>query len=106
MEQGMEFLYDLSIFEVLTYVVAIIVADAVLGILKTFKPDNENFDLRKLPQFLSENVFPYIGGLIVLGVVAEFANGPITVLFYTASVTVAAKFVIEIKDKVTNLFGK
>ena len=53
-----------------------------MGILKTFKKENENFDIRKLPQFVATNVFPFVGGLVVLAVVAEYVGQPYDGLFY------------------------
>jgi len=42
-------------------VLTLILVDTVLGILASLKMGQ--FDLRKLPQFLSRNVLPFIGAL-------------------------------------------
>lgn len=101
----MDFLLELSVWDATLIVVAAILLDAVVGILKTFKKENENFDIRKLPQFVATNVFPFVGGLVVLAVVAEYVGQPYDGLFYPIAGAVLAKYVAEIKDKLANLFG-
>jgi len=101
----MEFLQELNVWNALLVVIVGILVDAVLGVICTFKKENENFDLRKLPQFVATNVFPYVGGLLVLAVVAEYVGRPYDTIFYPIAVAVLAKYVAEIKDKLGNLFG-
>ena len=101
----MDFLLELSVWDATLIVVTAILLDAVVGILKTFKKENENFDIRKLPQFVATNVFPFVGGLVILAVVAECVGQPYDGLFYPIAVAVLVKYVAEIKDKLANLFG-
>lgn len=101
----MEFINELTVWNALIVVIAGILLDAVLGILKTLKPDNENFDLRKLPQFVQTQILPYVGGLGVLAIVAEFIGQPYDAMFYPVAVAVLVKYAAEIKDKLANLFG-
>ena len=77
--------------------------DAFFGILKALEA--KIFDLRKLPAFVAANIFPYIGGLVVVGVLAEYVGEPYRALFYLIAVFVGGKYLAEIKDKVAALFG-
>ena len=101
----MDFLLNMTVWNALFVVVVAILLDAVLGIIRTFKPDEENFDLRKLPQFVAGSIFPYVGGLVVLAVVAEYVGQPYDAIFYPVAVAVGLKYVMEIKDKAKTLFG-
>lgn len=101
----LDFLLELTVWQVLTIVVAGILLDAVLGVLNTFKPSEENFDIRKLPQFIAQNVFPYVGGLAAVALVADRVGEPYNYVFYFFAVSVVAKYVAEIKDKLFLLFG-
>lgn len=98
-------LVDYTIWYALLIVTAAIVLDAVLGIVNTFKPDTENFDFRKLPQFVATNIFPYVGGLGMLALVANVISEPFSVIFYPVAVAVLLKYLTEIKDKLAKLFG-
>lgn len=84
-------------------VLTLILVDTLLGIMLSLKQGR--FNLRKLPQFLSTNVLPYIGGLLVLGLAAG-SNAQLAAVFYAAAATAGTKYFIEIKDKVILLFGK
>lgn len=85
-------------------VVTAIVVDTVLGALKSVKSDYD-FDIRKLPQFLASGVLPYVGGLGVLALAAQFVGEPFAALFYASAAAVTLKYVAEIKDKISNMFG-
>ena len=100
-----DFILELSVWRAVMVVVAIIVADAIAGILKTFRPGEEDFDIRKLPQFIATNVLPYAGGLIVLALVANFIGEAFEHAFYAVSLLVMAKYAAEFFDKVKVLFG-
>lgn len=102
---GFEFLQEATVRTVFLVVLVTILVDTALGILRTFKPDQPNFDLRLLPKFLAENVFPYIGGLLVLALAAEFMDAAFGVIFYAAATSVFGKYITEIKDKGLDLFG-
>ena len=95
-----------SIFLALLVVICIIVLDALFGVINAFK--GGDFDLSKLPQFLAKNVFPYCGGLLLLGLAAKFL--PIddqtrNYLFYAAAVPVGGKYVKELWLKIKVVLG-
>ena len=103
---GFDFLQNPTVANVFLVVLVAILVDTALGIIRTFKPDQPNFDLRLLPKFLAENVFPYIGGLIVLAIAASFLDEAFGLIFFGAAATVFGKYLAEIKDKVLDLFGR
>ena len=105
MELDLGFLLELTVWRLLLIIVAGILLDAVLGVLVTFKPDEENFDIRKLPRFIATNIFPYVGGLAVVAIVADQVGQPYDFVFYGFAVPVVAKYLAEIKDKLFVLFG-
>lgn len=85
-------------------VVAIAIAiDTVLGILLGLK--NQQLDLRLLPQFLFTGVLPFIGGLLVLAILAYYIEVPFAGMFYAAAATIAAKYAADVWDKLKLLFG-
>lgn len=83
--------------------IGIIFADSFMGIWVSLK--NNTFNIREVPKFLVNNVFPYIGGLIILALVSTLSE-ELAALFYAADAAVMAKFMVEIKDKIAVLFGK
>lgn len=99
------------IMKSLTAILTIICLDTVLGILIGFK--DGTFTLSKLPEFLSKNVLPYMGGLSVIAIMAVYVNqvdpstgAIIEGIYYTASATVALKFTKEaLLDKTRQLFS-
>ena len=105
MELDLGFLLELDEWRVLLVVVAGILLDAVLGILTTFRADHENFDIRKLPRFIATGIFPYVGGLTAVAVVSNQVGPPYDYVFYGFAIPVLAKYVAEIMDKLTVLFG-
>lgn len=84
-------------------VLAIIALDTVLGILASLKQGEFNF--RELPRFLQTSILPYIGGLLILGLVSMLSL-EIAAIFYAAVAATSAKFLAEVKDKVVVLFGR
>ncbi len=83
-------------------VLAIITLDTVLGILASLKQGE--FDWRELPRFLQTAILPFVGGLLLLGLVSMLSP-EIAALYYAAVAATSAKFMAEIKDKVVVLFG-
>lgn len=80
-----------------------ILLDFILGVLISIK--DKTFDLSKLPQFLKTNLFPYIGGLLVVAAVAIWVP-TLNYLFYAGGALVTAKFCKEaLLDKVKLLFS-
>lgn len=91
----------------LATVMVLILADTFLGIILSIKA--RAFNVRKLPNFIAVNLFPYIGGLAVLGLAAYFGGAysiQIAAIFYAAAAATAGKFIAEIKDKAKQIFGK
>ena len=86
-------------------IVVAIVVDTVLGAVRAAKMDDDYFDIRVLPQFLMSGVLPYVGGLGILALAAQYVGEPFAALFYASAAAVTAKYVAEIKDKITALFG-
>ena len=84
-------------------IMALIFLDALMGIASAIK--NKTFNIRKLPQFVSTNLLPYVGGLIVL-MLAAILVPDLSAAFYTAAAAVAAKYLAEIKDKIAAVFGE
>ena len=101
-------MFDITIADGVWYsfivVVVAIVIDAVLGAIKAAKDDFDSFDFRQLPKFLSTGILPYVGGLGILALAAEFVGEPYLALFYASAAAVTFKYVTEIKDKLARLF--
>lgn len=93
---------DVQQFVPLLIVLALIVLDVASGAILAIS--RREFDVRKLPDFLRQSVLPYVGGLVILAVGSTFS--PEVNALYVASVAAASgKFLAEIKDKWTGLFG-
>lgn len=103
MDIDLTFLLTLPIFTVLLIVVAGILIDTLFGIFNAIKQGE--FDIRELPRFLATSLFPYVGGLLVLALVAQYVGPPFEYLFYAVALAVLAKYVAEITDKLKSLFG-
>lgn len=86
-------------------VAAAIVIDTVLGAIKAAKSDYDSFDFRRLPKFLGTGILPYIGGLGILAIAAEVIGEPFAALFYAAAAATTAKYITDIKDKLSNILG-
>lgn len=82
-----------------------IVVDTVLGVIKAALADYDKFNIRLLANFLKTGVLPYVGGLGLLALAAEFVGGEFAALFYPAAAAVTAKYIAEIKDKLIAIFG-
>jgi len=91
---------DPKVLTTLGTALSLILLDLVLGIILSLKQGN--FDVRKLPQFLIRGVLPYVGSLLMLAVFAESIPA-IAAIFYTSAATVVAKFMVDIKDKLSEL---
>jgi hypothetical protein len=94
-----------SIICVFIVVVVAIILDVILGAIKAAKDDFDAFNLRTLPKFLASGILPYVGGLGILALAAQFVGDPFTALFYASAAAVTAKYVAEIKDKLEWIFG-
>jgi len=91
---------DPKVLSTLGTALALILLDLLLGIILSI--NKGNFNVRKLPQYLTKNILPYLGSLLML---ALFAGSIpiIAAIFYTSTATVVAKFLVDIKDKLAQL---
>jgi hypothetical protein len=94
-----------GVFYAFIAVTAAIVIDTVLGAIKAAMAEFDSFNFRQLPKYLGTGILPYVGGLGILALAAEFAGEPFTALFYASTAAVLAKYVAEIKDKLIAIFG-
>ena len=93
---------DNTILNSLIISLVLILTDALMGIFLSIK--GKTFDIRVMPQFLKTNLLPYIGGLLIIGIGANYISELMPV-FLTCVSLVSIKFGIEIiKDKVIKLF--
>lgn len=100
---GKVVLSDGVLWSFITVTVAILL-DVILGVVKSVMAEGEGFDLRLLPKFLATGILPYVGGMGVLALAAEFVGEPFTAVFYAASAATLAKYLVEVKDKVGCIF--
>jgi hypothetical protein len=91
-----------EVLPALIIVISVILVDVVLGIL--LKVHNNEFEPELLPKFLVTGVVPYIGGLVVLGLVAEFVGVFFISFFYMAATAVVVKYVADVRKKIMSLF--
>ncbi len=99
------------IIKSLLFILVLIILDTIFGILISVK--ESKFDFGVLPQFLITNIFPYMGGLIVLALLSVYLSmidsdiGTVLEgLYYTAAATVGLKFSKEaLIDKIKQLFS-
>lgn len=86
----------------LVVILLIIVLDFLMGVLNSIKEGT--FNLNKLPQFIASNVFPYLCGLGMIALVANYVPD-LEWLYYTAAGLVGLKFSKEaLVDKMIVLF--
>ena len=83
--------------------VVAIALDTVMGILVSLY--KKEFDPRLLPQFLITGVLPFIGGLLVLAILAYYIEVPFVGMFYASAAAIAGKYSIDVWDKLKLLFG-
>jgi len=96
-------IFSSAIFKSLMVVLAAILLDFVFGVLISIK--KEKFDLSVLPKFIATNLFPYVGGLVVLALLSAYL-AQLEYLYYTAAGLVALKFSKEaLLDKIKELFS-
>jgi len=80
---------------------ALILADFVLGVFLSAKQGK--FDVRKLPQFLSTSVLPYVGSLVLLALFVG-VSPVLETVFFAVTAAVAVKYLADIKDKLGGIF--
>jgi hypothetical protein len=96
---------EATVLYVLLVVVAAIIIDTLLGAIKAAIKPEETFDIRKLAKFLATGILPYGGALGLLAAAAEFVGNEFEAIFFAAAAAVTAKYLAEIKDKLSALFG-
>lgn len=97
----MIFVFDMTIAWTLLTVLMLIMLDTLLGIMLAFSQGE--FNPRKLPVFLKNNLLPYVGALALLAFGAMSLD-VLKVLFFTSAAAAIAKFLADLKDKLTNIF--
>lgn len=100
----MEFLnsFDTTILYSLYVSLAFILVDTIFGVLLSIK--NKTFNISDLPKFISTAVLPYIGGLVILAIFANYLKDFVSV-FIIMTGLVDLKFGKEcLMDKVKELF--
>lgn len=93
-----------KVIPALIIVVCAIILDVVLGV--AVKLINKEFNAELLPKFLITGVLPYLGSLLVLGLLAEFVGVFFISVFYMAATAVIGKYVVSIKTKLSEIFIK
>lgn len=93
---------DSTILNSLLVALASILLDMLMGVCIAIKIGT--FSLSTLPKFLASNVVPYVGGLIILAVFANYLSD-LNYLFYAGVGLVTVKFSKEaLIDKLKTLF--
>lgn len=83
-------------------VLSLILADFVLGVLVAMRQGE--FKFGKIAQFVQTSLIPYMGGLLVLALFSN-SNTELSALFFTIAATITAKFIADIANKASTLFG-
>lgn len=94
------YLIDSKVLTTLGTALGLVLIDLLLGIFLSMKQGN--FDVRKLPQFLTSGVLPYVGSLLMLALFVGSIPA-IAAVFYSSAASVVAKFMVDIKDKLSEL---
>jgi len=109
-KKGVKNMQELTSYPIpmaLLVIILLITVDALLGAINAIKAGEFNFT--KLPQFLAVNVLPYVGGILIVGLVAgvlpEPFNEVFSVIFYGSAAAVSLKYVLEVYAKLSHLFG-
>lgn len=95
--------FDSTILNSLLVSLGFIFLDFIFGVFLSIKKGTFNID--KLPQFISTNVLPYMGGLIILALFANYMN-QFQAVFVFLTAMVDAKFGKEaLIDKIKEWFA-
>lgn len=95
-------LFPIEIVISIKTILFLVIADFLLGIIASIK--TKEFNVKKLPQFLINNIFPYVGGLLVLALLSQ-GSKEIEILFFGAAGTTTVMFINDLKNKVIIIFG-
>lgn len=94
-------IFDSIILNSLLISLASILLDMIIGVLISVK--DKTFSISKFPQFLATSVMPYMGGLIILALFANYVPD-LAYLFYAGVALVTVKFSKEaLLDKLKTL---
>jgi len=102
-EFNLDFVLNLPVFEVLLIIVLAILVDTIFGIILAVHQGN--FSWQELPRFLGTNVLPYVLGLIILSLVAEYQGEPFSYIFYPTALAVLIRYIAKVNEKIKQLFG-
>lgn len=81
---------------------AFILLDTIMGWIKALKEGA--FSWATVPQFIKTNIFPYVGGLIILALFSMLVP-ELEAVYYIAVAAVSVKFGVEaIKEKMLSIF--
>ena len=94
------FFPDMMVLHALLGVIAIVLADFLLGVLLAFV--NGEFELTKLPLFLKENLLPYVGALLILAFISTVSPA-VKIIFFVAVGLATLKFLADLKTKLTSI---
>ena len=97
------FILEMPVFEVLLIIVIAILVDTIFGVILAIQQGN--FSWQELPRFLGTNVLPYVLGLVVLSLVAEYQGEPFSYIFYPTALAVLIRYISKVKEKIEKLFG-
>jgi hypothetical protein len=98
----MTFAIDMTVIWTMLTIVCVIVIDTILGVIIAFSKGE--FDPKKLPNFLKNNIFPFVGSLALLAIGAMSLD-VIKVLFFASAAAALARFLAELKSKLESIFG-
>ncbi len=94
--------FDPVILKTLGTVLILVALNVLLGIVLSFKAGN--FDVRQLPRFLQTDILPILAPLVLLAA-AISVYPDLKAVFAASAAFVIAKYLAEVKDKVTQLLG-
>ena len=88
--------------------VVLILLNTSLAVFIAIK--EKKFEWEKFPEFIATSVFPYIGGLGVLGLsvylIDKFIGNidlPLEYIFYTVTAIICGRYLSKIKEKIEEL---
>lgn len=100
---GVQIIEFISVGQALQVVALFIVADALMGVMVALRLGQ--FDFQRTVQFLATNALPYLGGLLVLGLLAVGAGEHFAPVFIVIAGMVAAVYLHGVLLKAIKLFG-
>lgn len=101
------FTLDLALLQAMVFLLALIVVNVILGVAISIRQGN--FEIDKLPRFLTTEVLPYylsLAALSLLAMVQDVQNYGTKPLAWASIVAYSSRVVfVEIRKKVVELFG-